>query len=188
MCGMTNVRRYYEGGWYFFTVCTYKRQKVLTRADVLDALRNAVRRTMQTHPFEIEAWVVMPDHLHCVLRITDANVPVRWSKIKSLTSRALPEFSSKTYSTHYKTQRRRQRGLSRLWQKGYWEHTIRSEHELYMYLLYCCYNPVKHGYVDTATAWPHSTLNRYLRERRYPPDWAYINESWVDTSLAAYDP
>ena len=185
---MTNVRRYYEGGWYFFTLCTHKRQKILTRPDVLAALRNAVRETMRTHPFEIEAWVVMPDHLHCVLRIMDTNAPVRWSKIKALTSKALPEFSAKNYSKHYKNNSRQKRQLSSLWQKGYWEHTIRNEKELYMYLLYCCYNPVKHRYVSNATEWPYSTLNRYLRNNRYPPDWAYINESWVDSNLAAYDP
>ncbi|WP_404408661.1 transposase [Pseudidiomarina marina] len=183
---MRNVRRFFERGYYFFTVCTYRRQPILTRPDVIEALRNAVRETMKTHPFEIEAWTVMPDHIHCVLIIKDDFVPVRWGKIKALTTKALPEFSSKSRKNAKNTKARIAHGYGKLWQHSYWEHEIRDEREYMMYILYCCFNPVKHGYVKNAWDWPYSTLNRYLSEGRYPDDWKYITPAWLEDNFSDY--
>ncbi|RUO65905.1 putative transposase [Pseudidiomarina planktonica] len=184
---MTNVRRYYEGGVYFFTLCTYKRKRLLTRPDILRALKNAINTTRETNPFIIDALVIMPDHLHCVLTIADKDIPLRIAKIKALTTKALPEFSSKNYKSHYTTKSRSKKGIGSLWQKGYWEHTVRNEKELHMYLLYCCFNPVKHGYVKNALDWPHSTLRKGLANKKYPPTWRDINEKWLNGIFAEYD-
>jgi putative transposase len=53
-----------KGGTYFFTVVTYRRQKVLCNENVRTALRNGIRNTQITHPFTINAWVLLPDYLH----------------------------------------------------------------------------------------------------------------------------
>ena len=55
-----------QSGTYFFTVNTYRRQPVLTEDNVRRALRQGIKRARQTLPFEIDAWVVLPDHLHSV--------------------------------------------------------------------------------------------------------------------------
>jgi len=184
---MTNVRRYYEGGVYFFTLCTHKRNRVLTRPDVLRALKAAINETKRTHPFTIEALVIMPDHLHCVLTIADIEIPTRIAKIKALTTKAIPEFSSRHYSDHYTDKSRHKRQIGKLWQKGFWEHTVRNERELHKYILYCCFNPVKHRLVKNATAWPHSTLNKGLASGRYPASWRHINHKWLNGIFAEYD-
>lgn len=53
-------------GCYFFTVNLLERSPndVLTRH--VDVLRGAVAKVKQARPFHIDAWVVLPDHLHCV--------------------------------------------------------------------------------------------------------------------------
>ena len=56
-----------------------------------------------------------------------------------------------------------------------------------MYTLYCCFNPVKHGYVNNALEWPYSTLNGYIKQGRYPESWRHITEAWVDDNFADYD-
>ena len=67
-------RRFYRnGGTSFFTVVTNKRQKILTDDAVRLALRQAVMAVRERYPFEILAWVLMPDHLHTIWRLPDNN-------------------------------------------------------------------------------------------------------------------
>ena len=63
---MPNYRRVREGRTYFFTVVTYGRKRILCLDRSLTALRDAIRETRRTHPFEIDAWVLLPDHMHCI--------------------------------------------------------------------------------------------------------------------------
>ena len=77
---VSNYRRVYiPGGMYFFTVVTFRRQRFLTDDDVRAALRKGIQFTRQTKPFEIVAWVQLPDHLHCIWRLPpdDADFPSR---------------------------------------------------------------------------------------------------------------
>ena len=64
------------------------------------------------------------------------------------------------------------RGEYQLWQKRFWEHTIRDDRDFEAHVNYVHINPVKHGYVKHAVAWPHSTLLRYIRNGVLPGDWA----------------
>ena len=63
---MPNYRRnFLPGGSFFFTVNLLDRRRgLLTRH--IDLLRDSVRRVRRLYPFRIEAWVVLPDRLHCV--------------------------------------------------------------------------------------------------------------------------
>lgn len=77
------------GATYFFTVVTYKRQKILCQPENIDLLRKAFRYVMQKHPFEINAIVILPDHLHTIWTLpkNDADFSTRWRLIKSYFSR-----------------------------------------------------------------------------------------------------
>lgn len=52
------------GGSYFFTLVTARRQSILTRRDIRQALREAIEVVRSTQPLRIDAWVLLPDHLH----------------------------------------------------------------------------------------------------------------------------
>jgi putative transposase len=54
------------GGTYFFTVVMFRRRRILCNDTVRSALRDAIRNTQMKHPFTIDAWVLLPDHLHCI--------------------------------------------------------------------------------------------------------------------------
>ena len=89
---MPNYRRnFVAGGCYFFTVNLLERQRTLL-TDHIDLLRDSVRRVRRLHPFHIDAWVVLPDHMHCIWTLppdTD-DFPMRWRLIKLLFSKGLP--------------------------------------------------------------------------------------------------
>jgi putative transposase len=109
---------------------------------------------------------VLPDHLHAVwcLPAGDADFPLRWSLIKSGFSRGLPCAATPTVS---KT-RKRERGI---WQRRYWEHTIRDDADLARHIDYIHFNPVKHGHVSKASDWPYSSFHRYVKRGLLPEDW-----------------
>ena len=78
-----------SGGTYFFTIVTYKRKKILTAPDNVTLLREALRNVMRQHPFKIDAFVLLPDHLHCIWTLPkcDKDFSNRWRLVKSYFSR-----------------------------------------------------------------------------------------------------
>jgi REP element-mobilizing transposase RayT len=88
---MVNYRRNdIKGGTYFFTVNVYHRKTgLLTR--YIEELRHAFRVTKQQHPFQIDAIVILPDHLHTLWTLPegDDHYPQRWRSIKSQFTRAI---------------------------------------------------------------------------------------------------
>ena len=64
---MPNYRRaFIPGRTYFFTVNLLQRHDNNLLIREINLLRDTVRRVRKRHPFQIDAWVVLPDHLHCV--------------------------------------------------------------------------------------------------------------------------
>lgn len=87
-CRRANI----PGATYFFTANLADRKSNLL-TEQIDLLREAIRKTRQSHPFDIVARVVLPDHLHTIWRLPegDADFPLRWSLIKAAFSRAMPK-------------------------------------------------------------------------------------------------
>lgn len=169
---MSNYRRAKLcGASYFFTLIAYRRRPVLCDDIVRQALRNAVEATRKEHPFSIDAWVLLPDHLHCIWTLPpdDADFPLRWSKIKRRTSKACREAYR---DDRLSTPSRRKHRESTLWQRRYWEHLIRDEDDFVRHMDYIHYNPVKHRLVARVGDWPHSTFHRLVANGMYPESWA----------------
>ena len=121
---MPNYRRnFLPGGSFFFTVNLLERRRELLTGHI-DLLRDSVRRVRRLYPFRIEAWVVLPDHLHCVWTLPpgDADFAVRWRLIKLLFCKKLPREERLSAVRR----RRNERGI---WQRRYWEHTLRDERD-----------------------------------------------------------
>ena len=161
---MSNYRRRYRpGGTFFFTHVTYQRYPWLCSDLGRQALRYSLVTVRQKHPFTIDAFVLLPDHLHCIWTLPEGDIDYakRWRLIKLMVTKAcgrelaLP--SEKTASG----ERRRE---SNLWQRRYWEHCIRNEQDFVSHCEYIHTNPVKHGLVGCPTDWAYSSLHRYLQE------------------------
>jgi len=167
-----NYRRAPIGGaTYFFTVNTYRRQPFLTDADVRAALREGIERVRQTLPFAIDAWVLLPDHLHCIWSLPegDADFSTRWRIIKTVVTQRCGE---RLHNAAWMSRRRAAKGQSTLWQHRFWEHLIRDERDFAVHVDYVHWNPVKHGHVQHAALWPYSSFHRYVRDGVLPAAWA----------------
>ena len=165
------LRKYYPAGMYFVTMNTYQREPVLTEPDVLAAFRCALKRARDKYPLEVHAWVVMPDHMHFVIRTHHIELGRFIACFKSHMTRALPQYSSKKYNLNDKVKQRRRAKRGSLWHKGFYEHWIADQADYQRCIKYCVYNPVKHGYANRPWEWPHSTLHEFIAKGRYPPAW-----------------
>lgn len=161
---MSNYRRArVPGGSYFFTLVTHDRRSILTNENTRAALRAAIQAVREEHPFVVEAWVLLPDHLHCLWRLPDDDYSLRWAKIKRFTRHHL--------------------GLSvgeKLWQPRYWEHCIRDENDFARHADYIHWNPVKHGLVRCAADWHYSTFQRFVAAGVYPENWGVADDKFGD--------
>jgi putative transposase len=162
---MTTYRRnFVAGGSYFFTPnLAERRLRLLT--DNIELLRAAFHCARRLHPFAIEATAVMPDHLHTIWTLPgrDGDFAVRWRLIKATFSRGLPQIEGISASRL----RKRERGI---WQRRYWEHTLRDEDDFAQHVDYI--HPAKHGHVERVGTWPFSSLHRMVRLGLYPATWA----------------
>ncbi len=159
---MPNYRRYrVPRGTYFFTVNLLERRLDLLVRHI-DGLREAVRATKHDRPFHIDAWVVLPDHMHTVWTLPpgDDDFSNRWKSIKIRFVQKLPR-------TERRSKVRTAKGERGIWQRRFWEHAIRDDRDYQNQIDYLHFNPVKHGYVNTVKDWPYSTFNRYVREGVY---------------------
>ena len=166
---MSRYRRAFDGRTYFFTVIAYRRRPILCDLMIRAALRDAIRAVRITRPFTIDAWVLLPDHLHCIWTLPehDTNFSQRWSQIKHHVSRACGDAYPMRQSVSGV-----KRGEASIWQRRFWEHRIRDDRDMERHMDYVHFNPVKHGHVEQAIAWPYSTLRRHVDAGWYPEDWA----------------
>ena len=168
---MPNYRRnFVEGGTYFFTVVTYNRQKILCTDFSRQCLRESIKACQQHFPFEDVAWVLLDDHLHTIwiLPNGDSNFSGRWSFIKREFTKAYAEQNSNAENINQSRQSRNEKGI---WQRRFWEHTIRSEYDFGRCMDYIHYNPVKHDLVEAPQNYEFSTFHRFVKEGIYPQDW-----------------
>src|SRR5258708_3138750 len=116
-------RNFIPGGTYFFTVAlTDRKRDWLVRH--INLLRLAFRRAKRERPFTIDAIVVLPEHLHCVWTLPpgDADYSHRWRLIKARFSRELSAAGAPV--------QKNAKGEYNLWQRRFWEHTVRDEADL----------------------------------------------------------
>jgi putative transposase len=162
-------RNFVPGGTFFFTV-TLNDRRSSTLVDHVDELRAAFQTCRAERPFTIDAIIILPDHLHVIMTLpdVDSDFSGRWRRIKSFFTHRLAA-SGATIS-------RNDRGEFALWQRRFWEHTIRNDADFERCTDYIHFNPVKHGLVSSQIDWPHSSLHRYVRAGLLPSDWGGAGE------------
>ena len=164
---MTDYRRNrVPGGTYFFTVNLLDRRSDLLSRHIQD-LRDAVRHVRAHAAFHIDAWVVLPEHMHCIWTLPDgdADFSSRWQAIKAGFSKSLPPGEHRSAS-------RIGKGERGVWQRRFWEHTIRDDRDYAAHVDYVHFNPVKHGLVSEVWDWPYSSFHRDVARGVYPAAWA----------------
>ena len=157
-------RNFVPGGTYFFTVTLADRKSSALVHHVSD-LRMAFRTARQKRPFTIEAIVILPEHLHTIWTLPpgDCNFSGRWKRIKGYFTHRLVAAGVPV--------RRHRNGEYALWQRRFWEHTIRNEIDFERHVDYVHFNPVKHKLVSRVRDWPYSSFHTYVRRGLLPADW-----------------
>lgn len=177
--GMSDYKRPRQtGSTVFFTVNVVDRGSDLLIRHIA-VLRDAAKRTKADKPFPIDAWVVLPDHMHCIwtLPAGDADYSNRMGMLKARFSRELgrsghaPTLMKNTYGAiggRERTSDEKRVGAcpdlrknqSVVWQKRFWEHHIRDEADYLAHIQYCWQNPVKHRLAERPEDWPYSSYHR----------------------------
>ena len=168
---MSQYRRYYlPGGTFFLTLVTYNRQLLFESAENLDRLRNAVIKVKKEKSFVILGAVILPDHIHFLWQLppNDSDYSQRVSRLKVLFTRSL--HGKNALSQDVSVSRRKHRE-SNIWQRRFWEHTIRNETDFQHHLDYIHYNPVKHGLVSCPHFWQYSSFSNWVNKGIYSQDW-----------------
>lgn len=107
----------------------------------IERLRQAVRLTRAELPFQIHAWVVLPDHLHTIWTLPDGDYAARWRRIKARFSKGVPGTAQP------------------VWQSRFWAHPLSTPEDYNRHMRACQIDPVRHGLVDQAGDWPFSSFH-----------------------------
>lgn len=172
------IRPHISGATIYFTVNLAQAGSRLLTDEIL-RLREAVRATRADRPFHINAWVVLPDHMHAVWTLPpgDCDFSTRWGSIKARFTMSvrragfspppgLPTLQKGRYAG-LKPGLRVQKRESAIWQRRFWEHHIRNKTDYEAHIRHCWYDPVKHGLVSRPEDWPYSSIHRDMAEGLY---------------------
>jgi len=162
---MPNYRRnFVPGGTFFFTIVTNDRLRYFNTPARLDHLLSTIHKVQKSLPFELIAWVLIPNHIHLLVELPEGeeNYPIRMREIKRLSTLWM----------------KRELNLPELclWQDKYWEHTILDQRDLEIHFNYIHYNPVKHGLLQSYDGWKWSSFSEYY------PD-AQTTDEIIDTKV-----
>lgn len=174
---MPNYRRAsIPGGTFFFTLVTNGRRRFLCTPHARKILREAILECRAERPFQINAMVLLPDHLHAIWSLPrgDTDYSKRWGIIKSIFTKNWLNSGGSESSISEARQKEHRRGV---WQPRFWEHIIEDGDDFERHFDYIHFNPVKHKLVRSLCEWEWSTFHRWVREGVYPQHWG----CWSDT-------
>jgi putative transposase len=171
-------RSYVPGGTYFFTLVTEGRRPFLTDPLARKHLREAMAEEFAARPVEVVAIVLLPDHLHTIWTLPpgDSDYSLRWKRVKELFTRAYLAGGGAEGAV---TPSRRAHQGRAVWQRRFWEHTIRDADDLERCVNYIHWNPVKHGLVQRVRDYPWSSFHRFVEAGDYDLDWGAVEPETV---------
>jgi len=173
-------RLYTDGAVYFFTLATYKRQKILLDSSNIQLLKKSIAIVKSKHPFVIEAIVILPEHLHCLLTLPDKDHDFS-TRLRLIKTEFSKKCDMKNCSLFKIEQSRRLKKEKHIWQRRFWEHQIRNEKDFNAHMDYIHYNPVKHGLVRSPKDWRYSSFISCVDKGFYDNDWgASITDNYFD--------
>jgi putative transposase len=163
-------RAYLPGGTFFLTLVTYHRTPLFSEPENISRLRSCVAKTRTEMPFELTGAVVLPDHIHFLWTLPpdDSDYSQRVSRMKILFTRSLR--GRRSLPENVSASRRKHRE-SDVWQRRFWEHSIRDEADMERHLDYIHYNPVKHRLVSCPHLWEYSSFHKWVEKDGYKNDW-----------------
>jgi len=151
-CLMSQYKRIFMDGYsYYLTIVTHARNPILI--ENIDLLRASFIDSKKRYRYGIDAIVILPDHIHMIITPEHAT---EYPRIIRAIKYYFSVHCDKKYYMHLaQSHSRNQRGAKPIWQKRFYEHTIRNEKDLHEKIQYIQDNPVKHGYVKHTHDWKY---------------------------------
>jgi len=149
---------YLESHSYYLTLVTQGRKPLLI--ENIELLRTAFKLSKKKYEYDIEAIVVLPEHIHMIIR---PKIAKEYSKIIRHIKRSF------VYGLDEETKKRAKAELSSakyhrkhagIWQERFYEHTIRDEKDWLEKMEYIKINPIKHEYVENLNDWKYSSFHK----------------------------
>ncbi len=160
---MPNIHRFYiPNAIIFITVVTRDRMPYFKSDQDIRLYWETLKRVQEIYPFNLLAYVILPDHFHWLMRLKDSGGNF---------SQVLHSFK-RNFTLNFKKTHNIITQLS-LWQRGYWDHIIRNEGDLNNHFDYIHWNPVKHNLVNRPENWPHSSYLHWYKRGYYPETWGW---------------
>lgn len=140
---------YRAPGYYFVTICTYRRQNLFEEPEFYEIAAQALRRIPeQKHARHvvIDTWVIMPNHVHVILIFVDYPAQADMTVKNEGFANALAGSLGVVVGRYKAAVTRRINNLRRtpggkVWQRGYYERIIRNEREWRVTQTYIRQNP-----------------------------------------------
>ena len=162
-------RSHVAGATYFFALVTERRRPLFDEPACVAHLLTAIEKVRSRHPFSVDAYVILPDHLHALWTLPEggAKFSTRWRLIKEASTRAY----LKAHAAPERNESRRNKGEQAIWQRRSWEHLVRDDDDFARHLDYIHLNPVHHGLTSAPREWPHSSFAAWVERGVYEAAW-----------------
>ena len=173
---MSNYKRFYNNSfqYVFFTIVTYNRLPILINN--IELIRKSFKYVSTKYPFEIYAISILKDHIHLILKLENNK---NYSEIIRLIKYYFSIHINKQFNPSESKIKKREKGI---WQRRYWEHTIRNNNDLNKHLDYIHYNSYKH-YNITPQNWKYSSFNKFVKLGLYESNWCNFGDKNNITDL-----
>ncbi|HKV48790.1 MAG TPA: transposase [Candidatus Acidoferrales bacterium] len=141
-------------GSFFVTICCAARRTLFASPDIAEWIISHLHSTAGAYRYRLHAWCVMPDHVHVLAEGTDTacNFLLFIRQFKLRASREWPAQSD-----------------GQLWQKGFYDHVVRTNDELSRIAAYIWMNPVRKGLCDDPRTFPFSGSQTFDWQQIAPP-------------------
>jgi len=126
----------------FITVCTFNRRQAFVRPDLNQLVVDELRALQERYHCSVYTYCLMLDHLHYLVRPTQDGVSVL-----TFANRFKGSSTNQSWAVGWQ---------GKLWQRGCWDHIVRTEESLLAIAQYILDNPVRKGVVARAEDWPWS--------------------------------
>ena len=162
---MNYKRLFIPNSLIFITIVTKDRKQILI--ENIKYLRDVFKLAKQKFEFEIYAIIVNQDHIHMIIKPDEIK---SYPKIIGTIKSSFTRLAGIKYSKNDNRE-------ANVWQRRFWEHTIRDENDLYKHLDYIHYNSVKH-YGIAPRDWNYSSFNKFVKMRYYEKDWCNLEDKY----------
>lgn len=130
------------------------RRRVFVDPPSVECVVEALRCSDREARSKTLAWVVMPDHVHWLMQLRYGNISRCMQAFKSRSARAFNLFGGTQGS---------------VWQRGFYDHCVRSDESLERQALYLIENPVRAGLATSVGDYPYLWSRWSMDSTSSPP-------------------